>query len=377
MLRQGIPLGRLFGIDIRLHYSWFIIFILITALLAGAYFPRNFPDWSTALYWGIGVATSVLFFLSVLAHELSHSIVAQRAGMAVKSITLFVFGGVSQIEKEPEQPSVEFRVALAGPLSSLVIGGIFWGIWALTRGVNEPAAALAFWLGWINVVLAGFNLIPGFPLDGGRVLRSFIWWRSGNLVRATRAASNIGIGIGYLFIIGGIGLVFWGYLLDGIWIAFIGWFLQNAASGSYRQVAVQDMLRGHTVSEVMTRDCPTLPPDVSVETLVHDYILGSGRRCFPVTEDSRVLGLVTVHDVRKIPRDLWPMKKVSEAMTPFDKLKWVRPGDDLSSVLQMMSSEDVNQLPVVDNNSVVGIVARDNLLSFINLRGELGMSRRP
>lgn len=373
MLKQGIPLGRLFGIHVRLHYSWFIIFVLISWALAGGYFPDAYPEWSLATYWGIGLATSILFFLSVLTHELAHSLVAQGAGIPVRSITLFIFGGVSQITKEPEQPGVEFRVALAGPLTSLVIGGAFWGIGVAARGFSEPLAALALWLGWINVVLAGFNLIPGFPLDGGRVLRSIAWWRTGNLRGATRAASNIGRGVGYLFIFGGIFLIFWGYWFNGLWIAFIGWFLENAAVGSYRQVAIQDLLRGHTVSEVMTRDCPVVSPRLSVDQLVHDYVLDSGRRCFPVADDSRVLGLVTVHDLKKVPRDLWVTKTVGEAMTPFDRLKWVRPDDDLSSVLQLLTAEDINQLPVVEHDRVVGMVARDNLLSFIHVRGELGM----
>lgn len=373
MLGGGIPLASFFGIHIRLHYSWFIVFVLITWALAVGYFPLNYPDWSSATYWGIGLATSVLLFTSVLLHELSHSVVAQAAGIPITSITLFVFGGVSQMTREPDKPATEFRVALAGPASSLLISAVFWGIWIAAREFSEPLAALAFWLGWINLVLAGFNLIPGFPLDGGRVLRSILWWRGGDLRGATRTASTIGRGVGYLFIFGGIWMIFWGYWLNGLWIAFIGWFLQNAAVGSYRQVAVQDILRGHTVAEVMTRGCPAVHPEISVEQLVHEHILDSGRRCFPVVEDSHVLGLITVHDVKKVPRELRATKAVREAMTPFDRLKWVQPSDDLSSVLQVLTAEDVNQLPVMDKGDIVGVVGRDTLLSFIHLRGELGM----
>ncbi len=373
MLRQGIPLGRLFGISVILHYSWFIIFALITWALATSYFPSTYPEWSLATHWAVGLATSLLFFSSVLAHELSHSIVAQAAGIPIDSITLFVFGGVSRMTKEPENPGTELRVALAGPVMSLLIGGVFWGIWLVASGFNEPLAALAIWLGWINVVLAVFNLIPGFPLDGGRVLRSILWWRRGNLRDATRTAANVGRGIGYLFIFGGIWMIFWGFLLNGLWIAFIGWFLQNAAAGSYRQVAIQDMLSGHTVSEVMTRDCPVIPPDTLVEQLVHDYILNTGRRCFSVVENGRALGLITLHDVKKVPPELRSSKTVGDAMTPFNRLRWVRPGDDLSSVLQLLAGDDVNQVPVVENNAIVGMVARDNLLAFIRVRGDLGM----
>ncbi len=373
MLKGGIPLGRFFGISIRLHYSWFIVFVLITWALAASYFPSEYPDWSSGTYWGIGLATSLLFFLSVLIHELAHSIVAQGAGIPIGSITLFIFGGVSQLTREPDKPGVEFRVALAGPVTSLVIGAIFWGIWAAARGFSDPLAALAFWLGWINIVLAGFNLIPGFPLDGGRVLRSIIWWRSGNLRSATRTASALGRGVGYLFIFGGIWWIFWGYWLNGLWLAFIGWFLENAAVGSYRQVAIQDVLQGHTVREVMTTDCPTVSPKLTIERLVHDHILASGRRCFPVSDNGRVMGLITVSDVKKVLPELRSARTVGDAMTPFDKVKWVGQNDDLSSVLQLMTSEDINQLPVVENDSIVGLVARDNLLSFIHVRGELGM----
>lgn len=373
MLKGGIPLGRVFGISIRLHYSWFIIFALVTWALAASYFPDSYPEWNQATYWGIGLATSLLFFGSVLAHELSHSVVAQAAGIPVKSITLFVFGGVSQISKEPERPEVEFRMALAGPVSSLVIAGIFWGIHVATEGVNEPLTALAFWLAWINAVLAGFNLIPGFPLDGGRVLRSIIWWRTKNLRSATRVASTIGRGMGYLFIFGGIFWIFWGNWFNGLWIALIGWFLENAAAGSYQQVAFQDMLRGHKVSEVMTRDCPVVSPKLTVEQLVHDYVLNSGRRCFPVVDDSHLLGLVTLNDVKGVPRELRLTKTVRETMTPLEKLKWVQPNDDLANVLQLLTTEDINQLPVIENNTIVGMIARDNLLSFIRIRSELGM----
>jgi len=372
MFEGGIPIGRVFGIHLRLHYSWFIVFGLITWALAASYFPTEYPYWNRATYWGIGLATSLLFFLSVLVHELAHSVVAQRAGIPIKSITLFIFGGVSQMTKEPGQPAVEFRMALAGPLTSLVIGGIFWGIWAGVRGYSEPLAGLAFWLGWINLVLAGFNLIPGFPLDGGRVLRSILWWRRGDLRSATRTASTAGRVIGYLFIFGGVWWIFTGYWINGLWIAFIGWFLENAAVGSYRQVAIQDILKGHRAWEVMTKDCPIVQPGVTIDQLIHDHILDSGRRCFPVVENSRLVGLITIHDIKKVPPESRAVKTVSEVMTPFEKLKWISPGDDLSDVLNTLTMENVNQLPVIADGNIIGMVARDNLLSFIRIRGELG-----
>jgi Zn-dependent protease len=372
MLKTGIPLGRFFNIPVRLHWSWFFVFVLVTWVLANNYF-KDIYNWNTATNWAVGAVTSILFFASVLVHELAHSRVAQAAGMQVHSITLFIFGGVSQLAQEPERPGVEFRMALAGPVTSLALGGIFWGIFFVTRDISEPLAGLSFWLGWINIALAAFNMIPGFPLDGGRVLRSILWWRSNNLRNATHTASTIGRGVGYLFILGGIFMIITPYWINGLWLAFIGWILANAAAGSYRQVAIKDMLQGHTVSEVMTRDCPVIPPKLTVEQLVNDYILGSGLRCFPVVEDGLALGLVTMHNVKAVPPEVRPTKTVRETMIPLDKLKWVRPNEDLSNTMQLLTEEDVNQVPVMENNTIVGLVTRDNLLSFIRTRGELGI----
>jgi Zn-dependent protease len=375
MFSGGIPIGRFFGIAVKLHWSWFIIFFLITWMLATDYFPsvKEYQDWSTATRWVIGFVTSILFFSSVLAHELAHSLVAKSAGLKVTAITLFIFGGVSQLTEEPKSPGEEFRMAVAGPGTSLVIGGACWGIFFATRHSVSPLTGITFWLGYINVALAAFNMIPGFPLDGGRVLRSILWWRSQNLRSATRIASVVGRGIGYLFIFGGIALIFTPYWSNGLWLALIGLILENAAVGSYRQVAIQDILRGHKVSEVMTRDCQAVTADLTVEQLVNDYILTSGRRCFPVVDYGRALGLVTMHNIRVVERKLWARRTVREIMTPIDRVKLVRPDDDLSSVMHLLTEEDVNQVPVVEDNNIVGMVARDNLLSFIHLRGELGM----
>lgn len=375
MLRGGVSIGKLFGISLRLHYSWFFIFALVTWALSAGYFPVAYPDWSLTTSILAGVVTSLLFFGSVLAHELMHSVVAQASGIPVKSITLFILGGVAQIAEEPREPKVELRIALAGPLTSIALGGIFWAIWLTLPARFEEVTAVAFWLGWINLVLAGFNLLPGFPLDGGRVLRSILWWRSGNLRRATKWASNIGRGIGFLFIFGGIWLIFSGPGLwfNGLWLVFIGWFLGNAAASSYRQLALQQMLQDHSTSEIMSRDCLTVPPDITIEKLVNEYILPSGNRFLAVATGSRMQGLITLQNVRAFPRNQWASKKVAEVMTPFAKLKWVRPDDDLASVLRILTEQDVNQLPVVEDGNIIGMVARDNLLSFINIRDKLGV----
>jgi Zn-dependent protease/CBS domain-containing protein len=377
MLRGGIPIGKAFGISLRLHYSWFFIFALVTWALAAAYFPTVYPTWSLSARIAAGLITSVLFFASVLVHELMHSIVAQRQGIPVQSITLFIFGGVSQITSEPKQPGDEFRMAIVGPLSSLAIGGILLGVYFQWRNVDtftvQFITAIAYWLGYINLVLGVFNLIPGFPLDGGRVLRSLIWWRSRSLTSATRIASNIGRGVGFLFIFVGIYFIFTGSWLNGIWLALIGWFLESAAVGSYQQLLMQEMLKGHVVSEVMSSDCVLVPPDMTIDHLVNGNILTSGRRCFPVGSGSEIMGLMTLHNVKEVPRDQWGIETVKEAMTPFDKLKWVRPDEELSSVLRILTQDNINQVPVVQDSKIVGMVSRENLLNFVHVRSRLGV----
>ncbi len=371
MLTEGIPIGKAFGIPLRLHYSWFIVFVLITWSLTYN-FLQIYPHWGLVISIVAGVVTSLLFFGSVLAHELLHSIVAQAAGIPIHSITLFIFGGVSQMVEEPKKPQVEFRMALAGPLTSLVLGCIFLAIWYWLGDLSEFLKAISFWLGWINIALAAFNLVPGFPLDGGRVLRSLIWWQSQDLRRATRIASNVGRAIGFLLILIGIALIFFGNWINGLWLAFIGWFLENAASSSYRQLALQEILKGHRVSELMTRDCPTIPPQLTIQQLVNEQILTSGRRCFPVVQNDRVLGLITIHDIKGIPRQQWHTKTAEEVMTPFAKLKSVSPDEDLATVLKILTEKNINQLPVIKDGNIVGMIARDNLLSFISVRSELG-----
>jgi len=374
MLRGGIPIGKAFGISLRLHYSWFFIFALVTWALAAVYFPSNYT-WSLSVRIAAGLITSVLFFGSVLVHELMHSIVSQRQGVPVQSITLFFLGGVSQITSEPKQPKDEFRMAIVGPLSSLLIGGIFFGIYFGWRNVDTFAVqfitAIAYWLGYINLFLGVFNLIPGFPLDGGRVLRSLIWWRSGNLKSATRIASTIGRAVGFILIFGGIWFIFTGNWINGILLALIGWFLESAAVGSYQQLLMQEMLKGHVASEVMSRDCAVIPPDTTIDQLVHGNVLASGRRCFPVVSDSQIMGMVTLHNIKAVPREQWSTETVKEAMTPFDKLKWVRPDEELSSVLRILTQDDINQVPVIYEGKIVGMIGRDNIISFINTRAEL------
>ncbi|UCG54972.1 MAG: site-2 protease family protein [Dehalococcoidia bacterium] len=375
MLKSSIPIGRIFGIPLKLHFSWFFIFALVTWALVASYFPDVYPKWSITASIITGVITSLLFFGSVLLHELMHSVVAIASGIPVKSITLFIFGGVSQITEEPTKPKTELKIAIAGPLTSIMLGGVFWAVFYLVPESLEYIIAVSFWLGLINLMLGAFNLLPGFPLDGGRVLRAVLWWRSGNLRRATRWASNAGRGISFLFIFGGIWLIFQGpeWWFNGLWLAFIGWFLGNAAVGSYRQLTLQQMLQGHEVSEVMTKNCITIPRNITLDELVTEYILPTGNQCFVVVDRENTKGLITLKEVKEIPRIAWTTKKVSEVMTSLEELKQVNPNEDLARVMKMLTEEEINQLPVVEDGKVIGMISRENMLAFINLRDKLGM----
>lgn len=372
---NAFNLSKLFGIQFRLHYTWFIIFILVTVSLSWHYFPIVYPDWIGLIHWVIGILTSLLFFASVVIHELAHSLVARINGIPVKSITLFIFGGIAQIAREATRPSAEFKIAAAGPACSLLLAGLFSLLWLFSRDVTEPIAAMAFWLAKINVILAAFNLIPGFPLDGGRVFRSLLWHFTDDYKRSTLVAVRLGQGVGYLFILGGILIIFllphqW---FSGLWLAFIGWFLESAASASYRQAQWRAALHGFSASQVMTSDYPVVPSDITVSRLVHEYVFTSGRRFFLVADDSGLKGIVTLRNIKSISQQNWDLTQVKEIMTPVDKVKVAYPNQDALSILEQMDENDINQIPVVSEGRVIGLIARDNLIRFLRTRSELGV----
>ncbi|MDY7041726.1 MAG: site-2 protease family protein, partial [Chloroflexota bacterium] len=298
MVKSSIKIGTLFGIPIRVHISWILIFVLITWSLAGTYFPQRYPLWSPGLWWTVGLTTSLLFFASVLTHELAHSLVARSRGLPVGDITLFIFGGAAQIVEEPKNASTEFLMAISGPFTSLILGGLFGVLVLITRQTSEAIAALSTYLSGMNLLLAAFNLLPGFPLDGGRVFRALLWAVKRDFRWATRWATLAGQGLAYTFIAVGLWQVFRGDWINGLWTAFIGWFLDNAAQTSYRQVAVQSLLAGHTVGEIMNRECSPLSPELALEQMVHEHMLSTGRRCFPIMVEGQVKGLLTIHNVK-------------------------------------------------------------------------------
>ncbi len=366
-------LGKLFGIQFRLHYTWFIIFVLITVSLSWQYFPFVYPGWDGFVYWVAGVFASLLFFASVVTHELAHSLVGKANGIPVRSITLFIFGGVAHMTREASQHGAELKMAAAGPLTSLTLGGLFFLLHFLTQDISAPVAGMAFWLAQINVVLAVFNLIPGFPLDGGRVFRSLLWRFSGDYKRATRIATWVGRGVGYLFILGGVSLVFifpqqW---FSGLWLAFIGWFLGNTAASSYRQSQWQEVLRNITVSRLMTAECPVISPDITVSRLVQEYIFVGGHQCFLVNVAGELKGILTLGNIKSISRSSWETTEAESIMTPAEKLKVARPDQSALSVLEEMEENNVNQMPVVSEGRVIGLITRDNVIRLLHARSEL------
>lgn len=373
MAGRTLRIGRVLGIELKLDYSWFIIFVLVVWSLANQYFPMTNPGWSVAAYWAMGAVTAMLFFGSVVAHELAHSLVSQAHGVVVRDITLFIFGGAAQISEEPKRARDEFLMALAGPATSLIVAVLFGLLWLVILPVSPLLHALAGWLARINVGLALFNLIPGFPLDGGRVFRAIVWSITGNLRRATQIATGLGRAVAYGFIFWGVWQIFVGNWADGLWIGFIGWFLENAATASYRQVALRDILIGHTAREAMMTDCPRIARGLPLDVLVYRVVLPSGRRCFPVMEDDHVLGLLTLHGIKQVPRERWATTLVEEAMLPQDELKTVGPDENLAVVFERMITEDINQFPVMENGKLLGMVARNNLFAFLRARAELGV----
>ncbi len=364
MSRQTIRLGRILGIRIDLDYTWFLVFALITWTLAAGTFPAEFPRWSPAEYWGVAAVTACLLFGSVLLHELGHSVVAMRYGVPVKRITLFLFGGVAQIATEPPSAAAEFWIAVAGPAVSACLLLVFGGLEALMAGVG-PLLALTEYLAYINGALVLFNLIPGFPLDGGRVLRAVIWGSTRSLHKATLVAGNIGRFIGFLFILLGVWQALAGNLINGMWIAFIGWFLERAAVGQIQQQRLQDVLSDHRVADAMNPHYAEIFAADTLQELVDRHVLLNGRRTFIVKRGDRVSGLLTLHRVKALPPDTWSHTTVAEAMIPMDQMKRVGPETQLWAAFQEMDRDGVNQLPVMTDGQVLGMLSRDDIISAL------------
>lgn len=375
-MQAQIKLGRIFGVEIGLHYSWFIIAFLVTLSL-GAQFSAANPEWGFGTIWATAILTAVLFFVAIILHELSHAAVAKARGVPVHSITLFALGGVAQIKKDSADARTEFWMGIVGPIASVVIGLVcltaawFLG-WTLTLTPATPLVAMLVWLGVINIALAIFNMIPGFPLDGGRVLRAVVWWLTDDYKRATNIAAVVGQLVAFGLIVFGIFRFFAGGAFGGLWLAFIGWFLLDAARASKAQMEIIEGLRDVIVGDVMTKDYPVVSGRENLQTFVNEYLLKAGERYYIVKDhQDRIVGLVTPHDVKQVARNRWPFMTIDQVMRPLRELHTVKPETLLTSALETMGSDDVNQLPVVREGRLAGVISRKNILHMLRIRGEL------
>jgi Zn-dependent protease/CBS domain-containing protein len=393
---RGFRVGRIAGVEVRLDWSLLIVFWLIVMSLGGGLFPARHPDWSPMLIWGMAGFAAVLFLASVLAHELSHALVGRAQGIEVVGITLFIFGGMAHMRGEPRSPRAELLMAGVGPVTSLVIGFVatLWGSYLVAPGALDPAeplrafqaasplATVLLWLGPLNIMLGVFNLIPGFPLDGGRVLRAALWATTRDYSKATRWAAGIGQAVGLLFILAGVAMMLGGRvpflgrgLVSGLWIAFIGWFLKSAAASSYSQVMVSDLLDDVPVSRLMKRQPITVDAGVSVAEFVDGTLMATAERAFPVVDGAdrdRLLGIVTMEDVRKVPRDVWSTTRVSDIMTNAPEVAVALPSEPASVALQKLASRNIEQLPVVDGGRLVGLLRRLDIMRWLELQQPRG-----
>ncbi len=374
-MKSSFRLGRIAGIEIGIHYTWILAFVLFSWLLAQSIFPQINPGFTVTTYWILGIAGTLLLFISVLLHELAHSLVAQSRGLPVSNITLFIFGGVSNLSEEPEKPRIEFFMAIVGPLTSLALAGVFWGVVQLLGTDRGPITALLSYLSLTNLYLALFNLLPGFPLDGGRVLRSILWSTTHNLNKATNIAAIVGRLFGWGFIAYGVYITFiYGNFVSGLWIAFIGWFLSNAADTARQEVTLREHLGGAKVKDVMYPKPEAISPKTMVAEVVRDIFRQRYRRAVPVCDDGRPVGVVTITDVRELPQEKWAYTPVEQIMTR-QPLYSVTPEDDLNSAMKLLAQHDLNQVLVINEGQCVGLLSRADIISYLQLSQELKMNR--
>jgi Zn-dependent protease/predicted transcriptional regulator len=373
--KSGFRIGSILGIPIYLHASWLLIFGLITYTL-GMQFTQSHPQWSSTQHWTVGVLTSMLFFASVLLHELSHSVVAMHYKIRVASITLFLFGGVARIGREPSKAIQEFNIAIAGPLASYFLCVFFFGL-TLLFPYSDALGALGLWLAQINFAVATFNLLPGFPLDGGRIFRAAVWGATKDFTRATRVASVSGQLVAYGLIL--LGAWFAAVKHDwqsGLWLACIGFYLQSAARDSIAQLAIRETLAGLRASDVMNNEVPTINRNTSLEEYSAE-VLRTGRRCHLVVTEDRLVGMINVQALNSVPRDEWNSNSVQAVMIPRERISWAAPEEPLLRLLERLLAADINQMPVVsvsgeDDAQVIGMVTRDSILRVMQTRAELG-----
>jgi Zn-dependent protease/predicted transcriptional regulator len=373
MFGKGVKLFTLFGFQIRMDWSWLIIAILLTWSLAGGVFPHYFRGLSPGAYWWMGVAGTLGLFISVVLHELGHSLVARRFGVPMRSITLFIFGGVAQMGKEPPSPKAEFFTAVGGPIVTVLLVGLFFALTVLSGATQWPAtvAGVLAYLAWINLVVLVFNMIPAFPLDGGRVLRSALWAWKKNLRWATRIASNLGAFFGLLLIVWGIFTFVSGNFVGGMWYFLIGLFIRSASHSSYQQVLLEEMLAGEPIRHFMTPNPVTVPPQASVQTIVENYLYHYPYRFYPVVDHEHLLGCISVDQVKTIPREKWDERTAESVAAPCSRDNIIDAEADAAKAFSAMARNGTRRLMVVDHGQLVGVVALKDLLTFFSRKMEL------
>jgi len=372
----SVRLGRILGIPVRIHYTLWLVFLLIAWSLAYGYMPRQYPGLGVATYWAIGIASAILLFVSVLVHELAHSYIASKNGLPIARITLFFFGGVSEMREEPKNPRLEVKMAAAGPLTSFAIAAIFAGLWYLnlTAGGLIGITATFQYAALINALLGAFNLVPAFPLDGGRVLRGAMWSRSGNLLKATTTASKIGEAFAYAMMFGGFAAIFLGDIVDGVWFLFLGWFLRSGAETSKSQTVISEALAGVRVGDVMTHEVVTVPPDMTIQRLVSEYFLVRTHGGYPVVQDGKLLGIITLQCVRALPRDRWIDTSVGNAMVTCERTVTIEPEAAAADAMAKMARQRVGRLLVTSRDGqLLGILTNGDLMRAVQVRIDLGL----
>ena len=373
MFGRSIPLFRLAGFQIGIDWSWLILAVLITWTLSVGVFPYYYPDLTPAIYWSMGVIAALGLFASIILHELGHALVARRYGLPIRRITLFIFGGVAEMEAEPERPAAEFWVAIAGPIVSFLVGLVCWLLLQAAAGADAgvPVAGVLAYLATINLILAVFNLVPAFPLDGGRILRAVLWYWKGSLRWATRISSAIGGGFGIALILLGVYRVVIGDFIGGMWWFLIGLFVRFAAQASYQQVLVRESLRGVPVRRLMSADPIAVPPTISIAQLIDDYVYRHHHTMFPVVEDGRLVGCVSMRDIKRLAREKWSSTPVAAIMQPCSAATAIDPDMDAMAVLALMNRSQNTRLLVTEGARLVGVITLRDLLRFLAVKLDL------
>ncbi len=368
---RSFRVARIAGISIEIHPSWLLILAFLAWSLSDGLYPDRYEGWSTFAYWATGITSSLLLFLTVLIHELAHALVAKRRGLEVPRITLFIFGGMSHLQRQPSSAGEEFQIAAAGPATSLVIAAVTGGLGFALGGLSEKLEAILFYLALVNTALAIFNFLPGFPLDGGRVLRSIAWKRTGSFRRATRIASAVGEFFGYGLIFAGFVVLLTGGLLDGLWLAFIGWFLLGAARNEASGMQLEGVLSRLSARDLMREDFPSVTPGTPLQSIVDDFMVGHGERAVMVANGGAVLGIITVSDVRRTPRESWASTPAQGVMTPRESVITVDVSRPALEVLMLLGEKSLNQVPVLEEGRMVGLVTRREILERVQLAESL------